>query len=606
MDVSGSNFQSLLPSILDAVATAHFVTIDLELSGIPGQQMNKSRAAGESSSGKPTLQQRYEETKTAAERYQVLQFGITCVDEDKDRGVYTLRPYNLFLNPVADGRLDVDRIFSFQSGAVEFLLNHGFRMDAPFVEGVPYYSREEESAARNTASARRNMIAVADIAIKNDDTESLKFIQRVRSEIDAWKNSTETKKEAFLNIAPVGYSSPTFQDRGLNNFQKRLVHQFVRAEYPDLSTTSRPGFIQITAFNKEREDNLQKFRTAAFEDRLKRQVGVRWLVEAMVGGNLAAIKSYNLQPVKSESQVPREHYERLFDRLQAKKTILVGHNVFIDLIYFYACFFGKLPDSVKDFERLMHELFPCIIDTKYLATHGDDNPALSKSSLEELDDQLSSLTPAPVIEMPLGHHRYLRNKPAHEAGFDSYLTAKVLIRLSAKLEAAGYYIDEKISPGSEGEGYVTAPETGGVSLNTPKHPLTSRLVDENARPKAGKSDSNDSISEGVSLGHNAVTIEPQPTKSKTKAKKSKRKSNDTAARSTNFSHATMFDLLGDMPSSDDDLGVPLARPLNPKPSTPRFTMMPPFDSDFWNVYGDKLRVNGTVEGVCNLWPEGRR
>lgn len=95
MDVSSSNFQSLLPSILDAVATAHFVTIDLELSGIPGHQVNKSRVNGEGSSGKPTLQQRYEETKTAAERYQVLQLGITCVDEDKDRGTKTFFLLNL-------------------------------------------------------------------------------------------------------------------------------------------------------------------------------------------------------------------------------------------------------------------------------------------------------------------------------------------------------------------------------------------------------------------------------------------------------------------------------------------------------------------------------
>lgn len=116
-----------------------------------------------------------------------------------------------------------------------------------------------------------------------------------------------------------------------------------------------------------------------------------------MGGNLAAIESYNLQPVKSESKVLREQYKGLFDRLRAKRTILVGHNVFIDLIYFYDCFFGKLPHSVNDFEHRIHELFPRIIDTKYLATHGNDNPALSKSSLEELDDQLSSLTPAPVI-----------------------------------------------------------------------------------------------------------------------------------------------------------------------------------------------------------------
>lgn len=76
---------------------------------------------------------------------------------------------------------------------MEFLLKNGFRMDAPFVQGVPYYSREEESVARKTASARQNKAGVADIDIKNDDIESLKFIQRIRSEIDAWKNSTEVK-----------------------------------------------------------------------------------------------------------------------------------------------------------------------------------------------------------------------------------------------------------------------------------------------------------------------------------------------------------------------------------------------------------------------------
>lgn len=204
------------------------------------------------------------------------------------------------------------------------------------------------------------------------------------------------------------------------------------------------------------------------------------------------------------------------------------------------------------------------------------------------------------------HQKYLHNKPAHEAGFDSYLTAKIVIRLSAKLEAAGHYVDENVDPGSDGEEYVTAPETGGVSLNALNYPQTSKSVDENAKPKLGRPDSSDSGSEGVSLGPNAATIESQPTKSKSRAKKSKRKSNDAAPRSTAFSHATIFDLLGDMPSSDDALGTPLAPTIVPKLATPQPIMMPPFDSDFWNVYGDKLRVNGTVEGVCNVWPEGRR
>lgn len=64
-------------------------------------------------------------------------------------------------------------------------------MDAPFVQGVPYFSREEELTARKSNFARQNMAGIADIDIKNDDTESLNFIQRVHLEIDAWKDCTD-------------------------------------------------------------------------------------------------------------------------------------------------------------------------------------------------------------------------------------------------------------------------------------------------------------------------------------------------------------------------------------------------------------------------------
>ena len=77
MDVNGRDFQRQLSSILRAISTARFVAFDLELSGIP------SRHVGH---GKQTLQGRYEETKKAAERFQILQLGLTCAEEDKDRG----------------------------------------------------------------------------------------------------------------------------------------------------------------------------------------------------------------------------------------------------------------------------------------------------------------------------------------------------------------------------------------------------------------------------------------------------------------------------------------------------------------------------------------
>lgn len=84
MDIGPKTFLNQLPTILNAIAEAHFVAIDLELSGIPTR---KPRAPGEDIM-KPNLQSRYEETKLAAEKYQVLQLGITCVGEDRDKGTY--------------------------------------------------------------------------------------------------------------------------------------------------------------------------------------------------------------------------------------------------------------------------------------------------------------------------------------------------------------------------------------------------------------------------------------------------------------------------------------------------------------------------------------
>ncbi len=132
MDVKGNTFRALLPSVLGAISRAHFVSFDLELSGIPGRQTGQPRVPGIGDDGKQTLQERYQETKKAAERYQILQFGMTCVEEDKERGnssvcailesclysleAYVLHPYNFFLNPVTDKKLDVGRDFTYQSG----------------------------------------------------------------------------------------------------------------------------------------------------------------------------------------------------------------------------------------------------------------------------------------------------------------------------------------------------------------------------------------------------------------------------------------------------------------------------------------------------------
>lgn len=80
MDVTRQSFNHHLPIILEDLSQSCYVSLDLEFSGIGARQY------GESSSGKQSLQERYEEVKQAAETYQILQIGLTCVKEDIDNG----------------------------------------------------------------------------------------------------------------------------------------------------------------------------------------------------------------------------------------------------------------------------------------------------------------------------------------------------------------------------------------------------------------------------------------------------------------------------------------------------------------------------------------
>ena len=79
MDITALTYSCQLPRILDDLATCSFVTIDLEFSGICKSYSGPSNRP-------QTLQERYVETKNAAEKYQVLQVGLTTCHEDAATG----------------------------------------------------------------------------------------------------------------------------------------------------------------------------------------------------------------------------------------------------------------------------------------------------------------------------------------------------------------------------------------------------------------------------------------------------------------------------------------------------------------------------------------
>jgi poly(A)-specific ribonuclease len=175
---------------------------------------------------------------------------------------------------------------------------------------------------------------------------------------------SQPKKQDYLNIAPEHFKVDPNSLRGLSKFQKLLVHQLVRAEFPSLRTISRDTFIQIIAFDKQREDANKQRQQKRLEEQISRQIGLRWVFEAMSGGDLSGMnprefgRTLGGEAKFVDMEAINKRFETVRERLQRKRTVLVGHNLFTDLIYLYRVFLGKLPDKIEDFRHVIHDLFP--------------------------------------------------------------------------------------------------------------------------------------------------------------------------------------------------------------------------------------------------------
>lgn len=580
MEVDRVSFYPLLLDILTDISESHFVTFDLELSGIPSKVAKNGKGAG-----RQTLQERYAEVKQAAERYQILQIGLTCVQQDVEHKKYILKPYNFELSPLIEERgLDIERIFSFQSGAVDFLLKVGFDLSVPFKHGIPYLSRAESKEAREKHAKRQDKSAIADIQIKPTETESLAFLERVRDEINTWIKSRKHDALDYLNIGAMGAdviseNGETPLPQAISRFEMRLVHQLVRAEYPELVSIGKRGFVQIVRYDEERESRIQAERKRELYERIGRQKGFRWVIEALHGSEISNLdlRECARDPVTGDHVFAdmnefKAQFNRAHALLRGNPRVLIGHNCFLDLVYIYHTFIGELPDTVEEFQQELHHLWPVIVDTKYMSTHecGDINPV---SSLEQIASQLSA-EQEPILEIEAEHMKYANVEALHEAGYDSFLTAQIAARLSTKLVKDGTFVE--------------------VNGKTNGH----------AKTVASNGSLNENIARGV---HNLQLTETAL---------------DAHTYHVNNGTTPLSDADSFMPSVEGgkwkrrgDPTLPPQNPqdpfkYNPKNLKHRLTDddrvrsfeggMPGFDSDFWRVYGNKLRVFGTEEGVCVL------
>ena len=619
MDVPHSRFPYEILKIIQEVADSHLIAFDLEFSGVAGRRPAKS--------GKLTLQEYYEDIKEAAEKYQILQVGFTIVQEDLEKGRYVARPYNFNISPLTPlWERHFGRVWSYHSGAIGFLTSHGFKFDLPITQGVQYLSRKEESEARaNMIEGDESRSKIKDMVLKEEHDA---LINHIRSSVKQWQSQSKDQQEAYLNIPGEDEGVPTI----LNNYQMRLTHQIVRNEYPNLKTVGMKHFVQVTNPTEDQQESEKLVKAQEREKKIADAIGFRWLIEAIFAGNITGMPDsyigYGL-PYDLNGLTPKEYMHQLQEKLRTRRRILVGHNCFTDLVNLYKCFVGDLPSSVEAFADGIHSLLPGVMDTKYIATAGSKK--WRGTSLEEVNNSLVNES-LPQIDIPAEYDRYQYGSSYHEAGYDSLLTAKIAIRLSAKLEREGRYLElEKLNEekniiaksefGADEEVYASAPESLHPQASqqpgkpTPVvrgllSPVTAIKAvfsqGDKASPSEAKVDPNAASTEKKQ--ETVIAVKERDHAARWKDKNEVAKIRNALAK-TNIYESLEMDQSG--PDSGDDLmsfssdssqaGSP-KKEKNLKAMVKRGEIMPRWDgsNDFWKLFGNKLQVNGCQEGVCRL------
>ncbi|XP_075231184.1 poly(A)-specific ribonuclease PARN-like isoform X2 [Lycorma delicatula] len=374
MEVTRANFRDLLPEITDVVNNSSFLCIDGEFTGLN---------SGEDVTAFDTPEQYYHKLCDGAMSFLFFQFGLAAFQYDAKEDKYSHKAYNFYLFPRPYNRNARDCRFLCQSSCVDFLASQGFDFNKVFREGIPYLSIPDEQDVRFQLEQKRKRIDSPDLIRVPDDLKSV--IENACQQVQQFLETDKKEQEIILERT--------------NGFIRRLVCQEIKQRFsPDEVTIEIRNYVLVVR-------HIQ-----GAEERLKEQENKREKEEADI-----------------EDAVGFTHIIRLLSKCN---KLIIGHNLLLDLLHIVRQFYMPLPDDYSEFKLMLHNLFPKLLDTKFMCSAPPFKDILTTTVLSNL---LKSLKEPPFNIPVVGYEEGKGYKSIdlkyHEAGFDAYMTGLVYLTL---------------------------------------------------------------------------------------------------------------------------------------------------------------------------------
>lgn len=352
--------------------------------------------------------------------------------------------YNITIDPLVTEaqKLGIERNVTFSSAATHFLQSHGFDFANCITNGVTYLSRPEVAQAlvdyRRRLDEKNSTTAEFVAGIAPHDHETIAFVRGTKKKIEGWIAAVAAGKTQDRSV-------DIFIGAGTNaRYHRKLVHDMLRTQFKDYrgyQPSFEATFMTIEKIDFAKEEKIAAGRKGVYEVALKKEIGFRYIVEALAtGGDITKIPTSMFvvfhdgeSSVWFDAGKIERDLAEIQQKLDKKPRTIIGHNMFMDMAFVYQTFIGELPCSVTDFQSTIHALFPQVIDTKFIATSAGHAGFQDSSSLPELHNKYKD-KPTPIIEVPEKFNGYASKEKLHEAGYDSFLCAQAYVRMVSQMQ----------------------------------------------------------------------------------------------------------------------------------------------------------------------------
>lgn len=376
-----------MPEITKDIEESCFISIDCEFTGVCSE---RNIMPFDSS------KEYYEKTLKTSKGFIIVQLGLTMFKKDPEDDMPKLKSYNIYTFPSHR-----TTTFTCQAESLTFLSNNGFDFTKLFTNGVSFCTSAEEDKLRTVMKERQEnrMEQVK----KRISTEEQDFSNKMYINVpEVEKKFINDAREQIKRVVDKTLLEAVFEK--VTAFQRKLLYELIEQDFYNKVSTStknlennKKALIVSVKRSSEDEMKLENDRIRDDERNLIDSIGLRLIMK----------------------------------EISASKKPIIAHNCLLDIMYLTNQFFQELPEDYGEFKKLIHEKFPNIIDTKFIANSEKFKEIFSSTVLNDVYERLQKKPFNKVdVKWEDEYNTYSLETPKeHEAGYDSFLTGYCFLLL---------------------------------------------------------------------------------------------------------------------------------------------------------------------------------